>query len=134
MVDKELAIEMRRDGKTFREIGEHFGVSHQRAQQIIGNGVRSRKSTMDMEQIVYKGIYDYMVSHPLVTIPTIARIIHGGSSTGVQIANARRLIHGGNVHITKSGIDRLIAKTGMTYEQLFELREGFTEEVADGFF
>ncbi|MBQ5640475.1 MAG: helix-turn-helix domain-containing protein [Ruminococcus sp.] len=128
MIDKELAAEMRRDGMTNREIAERLGCSPQYIQQILGNRVRSRKCTMDMELVAYKGIYDYMVANPRVTVPTIARIIHGHSATNKQVAHARRLIHGKNVLISKRGLDALIAKTGMTYEQLFELREGFAEE------
>lgn len=128
MVDKELAAEMRRDGMTMREIAEHFGCSPQYIQQILGNRVRSRKCTMDMESVAYKGIYEYMLANPKVTVPTIARILHGYSATKTQVANARRLIHGKHTTVSKRGLDRLIAKTGMTYEQLFELREGFAEE------
>jgi hypothetical protein len=38
------------------------------------------------------------------------------------------LLHGRNCRICKRAYDRLIAATGMTYEQLFKLRDGFEEE------
>jgi hypothetical protein len=37
-------------------------------------------------------------------------------------------VHGRNSKISKRAYDRLMAATGMTYEQLFKLREGFKEE------
>lgn len=39
MVDKNKALEMREEGKTLREIGEFFGVSRQRIDQLIGKTV-----------------------------------------------------------------------------------------------
>lgn len=126
MVDRERAAQMRRDGKTYREIGEEFGVSKQRAEQIL-HGRRIRKRSTDMEKIPYEGLYNWLVCHPEITFPALAQLMFGGS-TKSQHAAMWRLLHGRSCKISKKAYDRLIAATGMTYEQLFKLREGFKEE------
>lgn len=39
---REEAIALRQAGKTYREIGEHFGVCQQRARQLVGYGAWMR--------------------------------------------------------------------------------------------
>ena len=127
MVDREKAAQMRRDGATYQEIGEYFGVSRQRIEQILKGKVKARKCSTDMERIPYEGLYNWLMDNPKVTYPTLAKIVlgNGENKSTNQITN---LLHGRNSLISKRAYDRLIAATGMTYEQLFKLREGFKEE------
>ena len=126
-IDKELAIEMRLRNMSHQEIADHFGVSHQAVQQLLRNCTRARKDGDYIERIAYKGLYDFLIEHPRVTIPRLAGIIYRDHVSRNQIEIVRRLLEGKNVHIMKDGLDRLLAYTGMTYERLFELREGFKE-------
>ena len=127
MIDREKAAQMRRDGASYQQIGDAFGVSKQRVQQVLKNQVRLRKCSTDMEKIVYEGIYNYLMDHPRMTFPSLAMLMFGtsGSNENNLVHN---LLHGRNCRIGKSAYDRLIAATGMTYEQLFKLREGFEED------
>ena len=134
MVDREKAAQMRRDGATYAEIGAAFGVSRQRAEQVLNpkgrrslNGRRARKCSTDMEKIVYEGIYNWMMDHPKVTFPALTNIMYG-HYYGKNQAAVVRFLHGKDSKIPKRAYDRLMAATGMTYEQLFKLRDGFKEE------
>lgn len=129
--DKELAIAMRRDGKNDREIADYFGVSHQAVQQRLKGCIHARKDGNAIEKIPYKGLYEFLLAHPKVRITYLAAIMFPNYSDHAKAEKVRRFIQGGYASFPKVAYDRLMAYTGMTYEQLFELREGFKEE-SDG--
>jgi hypothetical protein len=132
MVDKERAAQMRLDGASFRKIGAEFGVSHQRIQQMLeGTDTKRRKRTTELERIPYEGLYQFMVANPEISFPRLA-IIALGSGHHNESVKIRRFAYGKNCSFTKRTYDRLIAATGMTYEQLFKLRDGFTEADLEG--
>lgn len=126
MIDREVAIEMRRQGKTYGEISKVFGVSRQRVQQAIGKDPRARKEGTLVDRIPYQGLYDYMVAHPRLTVPAFAMIVFGNGD-GATSNRMRYILTGENVAIKKKSMDKLLSVTGMTYEQLFEPREGFVK-------
>ncbi len=127
MVDREIAVQMRRDGATLQEIGDVFGVTRERIRQVLVKQPRARKCSTDLEKIVYEGLYNYMMDNPKMTFTSLAMVMlnNGGNAASNKI---QRFAHGKNCVISKKAYDRLIKKTGMTYEQLFKLREGFEEE------
>ena len=130
MVDREKAAQMRRDGATYAESGAAFGVSRQRAEQVLKKQKeegRARKFSTDMNKIVYEGIYNWMMDHPRVNYPSLTNIMFGHHRKDSQCA-VMRFVQGKGSKIPKRCYDRLMAATGMTYEQLFKLREGFEEE------
>lgn len=126
MIDKEKVCQMRADGATYREIGEKFSVSKQYVEQIVRKQ-RVRKQSTDMEKIPYEGLYNWLKEHPEITFPALTRIMFNDSNKNLHAA-VLSFVHGRNSKISKRAYDRLMAATGMTYEQLFKLREGFKEE------
>lgn len=128
MVDRKTAAQMREEGMSYREIADVFGVSRQRIQQVLKKGIAyDRKYAADIEKIPYEGIYNYMVENPKVTFPALSMILFGTSNKNKNEVT-RNFVFGMNCKIGKRCYDRLIEKTGMTYEQLFKLREGFKVE------
>jgi hypothetical protein len=87
----------------------------------------NRKYAADLEQIPYEGLYKFMVENPKVTYPALAMILFGDCGKNKNEV-ARNFAHGMSSKLPKRAYDRLIEKSGMTYEQLFKLREGFKEE------
>lgn len=129
IINKQVAADMRRQGASISEIAEFFGVTHQAVQQILSNVVRARKNEYFIESIPYKGIYEYFIEHKKMTVPAFARVMYDSCAGRAETERARRLLAGASrTHVTKAAIDRLIRFTGKTYEQLFELREGFEED------
>lgn len=126
-IDKEIAIAMRLNNRTYKEIAEYFGVSWQAVQQKLRYCTRARKDGDYIERIPYKGLYDFLMEHPRVTIPYLASVMNNMHANKAIIERVRRLFEGKCAHFTKKELDRLLAYTGMTYEELFELREGFKE-------
>ena len=130
MIDREIVIEMRRNGMTYKEIGDVLGVTSQRIEQILKQEGRKRRFGTDIEKIPYEGLYNWLVANERVGFSTLAIVMFGNSGNGYNNL-ARNFCLGRNSRISKKAYDRLLAKTGMTYEQLFKLREGYKEE-ADG--
>lgn len=132
MIDRQLALDMRRNGATLREIGDYFGVSYQRVSQVLYGYTRTRRDEAFIEKIVYKGIYDYMVAHENMTMPKLALEMYGCvGKNRAYVERLRRLFEGKDANISKGVIDRLLALTGLTYERFFELRDGFAEVTGD---
>lgn len=128
MVDRVTAAQLRSEGKSYAEIAEVFGVSRQRIQQVLKKKVvYNRKYAAEIERIPYEGLYRFMVENPKVTYPALANILFGKSDRQKN-ETARNFAHGMSSKIPKRGYDNLIARSGMSYEQLFKLREGFKEE------
>ena len=126
-IDKELAISMRRDGKSYSEIADCFGVSCQAVQYCLKRCIKARKDMSAIEKIPYKGLYEFMVAHPKVSITSLsAKIVKYPDHANAE--KVRRFIQGKNAQFPKYTYDRLLAYTGMTYERLFELRDGFKED------
>lgn len=117
-------IVLREQGKTYQEIGDMFGVSKQSVEEIIknaekrfNNGVKIRKNSVNIEKIVYKGIYDLFYKDRTMTVSKLARIV------GYDKGTIKNLIEGTNARITIKGVKKLTDFSGMTFEELFELRE-----------
>lgn len=117
-------IVLREQGKTYQEIGDMFGVSKQSVEEIIknaekrfNNGVKIRKNSVNIEKIVYKGIYDLFYKDRTMTVSKLARIV------GYDKGTVKNLIEGTNARITIKGVKKLTDFSGMTFEELFELRE-----------
>lgn len=121
-------IVLREQGKTYQEIGDMFGVSKQsveesikNAEERLNNGVRIRKNSVNIEKIVYKGIYDLFYKDRTMTVSKLARIV------GHDKGTVKNLIEGTNARIAIKGIKRLTDFSGMTFEELFELRAKVSE-------
>lgn len=118
---KEKIIEYRNQGKTFKEIGEIFGVSKQRVYQVCG---KARKYNAEIEKIRFKGIYEFFKENPKISYGTLARVFYGGSVTKCKANAFYQTITSctDKIHFTISGIKRLSKYTNKTFEELFELR------------
>lgn len=119
-MDKQMLL-WREQGLTYQEIADRCGISKQRVHQIIG---RVRKNNVDIESIVYKGVYDYMKENSQITYSTLYSKISGGNCSKNAIKNFRVFLHNsadeGKLNIKQ--IKRLIKLTGKSFEELFERR------------
>ncbi len=127
-IDKSVAIQMYREGKSMRDIAEHFNVSKQAVSQVLFYGERVRRDGAIFENIPYKGLYEYFAENKSMSIPKFARIVTNNFNPASTTNKFRRLLEGKGVSLCKRWIDNMIDLTGMTYEHLFELREGYAEE------
>lgn len=117
---------LREQGKSLQEIADIFNVSKQAVAQELSKFEEAfgpaRKSNVDIEKIVYKGIYDLFVDNGKMTYSRLTRLMYGYYDTNTTNKTIK-LLRGENVKISIKTINRLIEITGKSYETLFELRE-----------
>ncbi len=117
---REEIVELRNQGKTFKEIGEIFGVSKQRIYQVIG---KVRRYNTEIEKIHFKGIYEFLKENPKISYGTLARVFYGGYVTKNQVNTFMGKLRGSDqVQCTIGSIKRLTKYTNKTFEELFEIR------------
>lgn len=120
-------IQLRKQGKTYREIGEIYGMTRQGVEQKmkraakIFNNARVRKCTSDISKIVYQGIYDWFENDVTMTTTKFARML------GVNTLTAKKMLTEKGARFSIDMIKKLIDYSGMSFEKLFEprgVREG----------
>lgn len=120
-MDKQMLL-WREQGLTYQEIADRCGISKQRVHQLIG---KARKNNADVEKIVYKGIYDFMIQHPNISFSTLYRTTISQSASENDIKAFRRFLTNTTDKANKltiGQIKRLIKLTGKSFEELFERR------------
>lgn len=120
-------VVLREQGKSLQEIADICNVSKQAVDQGLSKfeeafGNRVRKGNVEIEKIVYKGLYDFFVDNPNMTFSKLTRLMYGYSDANMKNKTIR-LLHGKNVKISIKAINKLIEITEKSYEVLFELRE-----------
>lgn len=126
---KEEMIALRKAGKKYREIADTFGVSKQRVYEIIrdtcGYDDRTRKYTVDIENIAYEGIYELFVNDRKMTITKLTRIIFDlKKPNNSHKERVRRLIFNlGEPKLTIRNIRNICDYTGKPFEYLFKVRK-----------
>ena len=126
-VTKTEILRLREEGKTYREIGEIYGLTRQRIHAIAtANDCRVRKKNTDIEKIVYKGIYEFMKENPNVSFTKLASVANNGSALNNQRACVFiRKLSGttDKVTFTISNIKCLMKFTGKSFDELFERKD-----------
>ena len=106
------AFTRRLDGETFQSIADSFGVSRQYIETMLKwnpNGRRRRESNAD--KCVYRGLSEYIRKNEM-TIRKFAEII------GCTESYASRKLSG-EIRLHMDEIEKILAKTGMTFEECF---------------
>ena len=122
---KEQKLEMfsmRLDGATFQEIGDKFGLTRQRVEQILKFGeIRSHRSKVS-EKCIYKGLSDY-IDKEKITLSELAKMI-GMKCKTTELAKKRIT---GVRPFKINEIRKILKITGMTFEECFSLKESEDE-------
>jgi hypothetical protein len=107
---------MRRDGHTYAEIAEEFGVSKQRVYQLIGQGDKRYFHTVSEKRCIWKGIREWMNDNRIGVSPLV-RKMYGNANPTSQNRISGYLA--GEIELRKEMIDILLDITGLTYEEAF---------------
>lgn len=117
MLDKELVRQMHANGSTMRELASIFGVSYQRIAQVC-SGMFERKHVrvQPNAKIIYKGIQNWLFEKQ-ITYKDLAKLLgYQDHSTTVTRISAKL---SGNTELKISDIKKLLALSGMTFEEAF---------------
>ena len=110
--------DMKNNGKTYREIGEVFGVSRQRVCQMIGRGDTRFFRHVSAKSCVYKGVRKYLNDNK-ISIAELVRMVYGAYHPRNFYTMRNRL--SGATDMPKSYIDKILEITGLAYEVAFEV-------------
>ena len=121
-------LEMRKNGATFQQIADSFGVSKQCVNaafnaQTHGRWKRMRGHGFDIETIAYKGLYEHFKNNICETVTSFSTKIYGHSSNN-SIPKLRKFIIGDtDSHFSITHIKKMCEITGKSFEELFERRD-----------
>jgi hypothetical protein len=116
MVDrKEQMREMLSQGMTYEEIGREFGISRQRVYQLIGNADTRKFQYFSSERCVYDGLRKYLNENRISTYELARRCFNSSHPKRHELLSGA--LKGSNT--TKHTIDKILAVTGLTYEEAF---------------
>lgn len=131
---KEDMIALRRAGKTYEEIARLFGTSKQYVYIVISDACDrkdpARYLNVDIEKIVYEGIYDLFANDYKMTIAKFARIAFGSKKvTGAQKEKVRRLIYNyGEPRLSIQHLRNISEYIGKPFESVFKVRKEADDE------
>ena len=111
-------LEMKKNGATYDEIGKAFNVSKQRVAQIIGDEVKGHFKLITPNVCIYPNLRKWMNDNRITKSELTRRFY--GNTTPNNIVAVGNFLRGTTKAVTKKHIDKYIAITGLTYEQLFE--------------
>jgi hypothetical protein len=115
MARNEEMITMRKQGLKYKEIAEKFGVSWQRVRKICGNQDVAYFHAVSSE-CIYPKLRKWMNDNQITRTEFLKRM---GLS---DCADNRSRLSGymkGKCYPQKKYIDKMLAATGLTYEELF---------------
>jgi transcriptional regulator with XRE-family HTH domain len=106
----------RENGLTYEEIGKKYGVSRQRVAQCCGKFQPTRFTFVTEKGCSFVNLRKWLNSQKMTTAELLKRL-----GLEAHKYNYQRLYCtlSGRRELKKSEIDKLIALTGLTYEQLF---------------
>ena len=121
-------VEMRKNGATFQQIADSFGVSRQCIheafhKQTHGRWKRMRGHGFDIETIVYKGLYEHFKNNIFETLTSFTTKIYGHPyNNGIPVL--RNFVKGdSDSRFSITHIKRMCEITGKSFEELFERRD-----------
>ena len=110
----------RAKGKTYKEIGEMFGVSHQAVADALGKSDPAKFRPWTKERCIYPNLRNWLNENK-VSLREFARrseVVASGRTLSRFAAYFR-----GENYPPKQTIDKILNVTGLTYEQLWEVED-----------
>lgn len=119
-------VQMRESGMTYQQIADEFHVSRQWVNYILTHyysGLKGQRGKgFDIEEIVFKGIYEHFKKNLFESVTSFANKVYGGRT--IYIDKMRNFITGKHDSMLKiEQIQRMCEITGMSFEECFERRD-----------
>lgn len=116
MLMYEVYAEERKNGATIKETAEKYGVSFSCVSSLTATRKLSQFKPFKPSQIIYPNLRSWM-NYNEVSISELVRRFGGSQSTATK--NKFGDFFKGRKELTRDAIEKIMAVTGMTYEQLF---------------
>ena len=111
----------RAKGKTYKEIAEMYGVSHQRVAQVCCRQKDHQFRPFTEERCIYVNLRNWLNENK-ISLSEFARRC-SNTVNGPTLNRFGGILRGSN-YPNKQTIDKILAVTGLTYEQLWEVDDG----------
>lgn len=114
---KDRAVELRKQGLTYTEIGKRLGVTKQRIAQCCAGMTPPRFYERDIADVKYSGLKRWMIENKVSSLELMKRmgIYNGSAPTNFK----NRLSGKASRQLRMDEIVKILAVTGETFEQLF---------------
>lgn len=108
---------MKKEGKTYREIGEKFGLSKQRVYQILGKMDKRYFKGIKESVVAYKGIRDWLNENK-IPFAEFCRLVYGCYHPAYY---SRLMVYLNKTKPIKIDIiNKILDITSLTFEQAFK--------------
>ncbi len=116
MTSFEKVKNLRDVGLTYQAISDVLGISRQRAEQILHNGVSNRVSLG--KKIIYPNLLNWSIDNKCNRDEFLRRM-----GFAVNAGNKQKLhrVLNGDILPRKDYIDKMLQVTGLSYEKMFEV-------------
>lgn len=105
-------FEMRLDGCSFEEIGQHFGITRERVRQILESRTIKGRVGRRISNCVFPGIVNWLHKNDM----TLKELCDGTNCLGTSAFY--RKMHG-ELEFNMPQIKAILAFTGLTFEEAF---------------
>ena len=120
----EMFVEMRMQGMRHQEIADKFGVTRQYVSQTLAqHGCTNKYLRLTEKQCVYPVMRAWLNENKVGKV-AVYRIISPSGACGGDWGRTCKQKLNGTLQFKQGEIDRLIAASGIPYEQLFSRTEG----------
>lgn len=113
---------MHAEGMTYQGIGDTFGISRQRAEQIISQQYRKtgerRRRVTDLDKIVYPAVREYFEENVRVGYTSFSKKVFGYYNVNSS-KKLIRLFQGREALMTVTQIKQICAEIGKPFEEVF---------------
>lgn len=117
----ELYRSERAKGLTYQQIADKYGVSHQRVAQVCCRQKDGNFRPFSEERCIYVNLRNWLNENKVSLSELIRRC--GNTANGTTLGRFGQYLRGAN-YPNKQTIDKILAATGLTYEQLWEVDNG----------
>ncbi len=118
MSSMEEKFELREQGLTYTQIAEILGISKQAVRQSLAKYNPKHFQPFNEEGCIYKGLREWLNRNKVSRTELIRRTGYLPHTTKIQRLS---LCLKGEAEFKKCEIDDILAVTGLTYEQAFEV-------------
>ena len=116
----QLYVQAREEGMSYREIAGKYGVTYQRVAQVCAKG-GSRFRPYKETEVVFPNLRKWLNENKVSRAEMLRRMGRQPHSAGIKTMTGWL---SGEHDPSKLQIDRMLAITGLTYEQFFAREDG----------
>lgn len=116
----DLYLAERNKGKTYQEIAEQYGVSYQTVAAAIGRRSPGHFRVYTKKNVIYPNLRNWLNDNKVCRNEMLRRM--GLTQSGKSVDRLNCYFRG-DAYPNKQNIDKMLAVTGMTYEELFAREE-----------